>query len=310
MRVVFFGSPEAALPSLEALLEAGHKISLVVTQPDRPSGRGKRLSQNPVKQYALVLGLPVLQPERIRKDPEALAAIRAAEADIHVVVAYGQIIPASIFNLPAFGSVNVHFSLLPKYRGASPVQWALFNGETKTGVTIFKLNENMDEGDILTSVETDILPEENAGMLEARLARIGAELLVQTLAEIDRIVPAPQDHAAATHAPKLQKDAGKIDWDSAAALIGRQVRAFTPWPSAFTFLHGRRLIILGGRAMEAKTGRGRPGSVAAIVKSGIEVCCKDGSLFRIERLRPENRTAMDAYAFSLGGRIKPGDVLG
>lgn len=310
MRIVFFGSPEAALPSLSKLLEAGHTVALAITQPDRPFGRGKKLTPSPVKTFALDHGIPFSQPERIRKDPAALELLQSIRADIHVVVAYGQIIPAAITDLPAYRSINVHFSLLPKYRGASPVQAALLGGEKKTGVTIFRLNERMDEGDILSMVETAILPEENAGELETRLASIGADLLIDTLARIDSIVPVPQDHAAATSAPKIQKEDGKLAWASEAAAINRKVRAFTPRPSAFTFFKGQRLIILKGRALESTTAEDAPGRILAVAKDGLDVCCKDGTIYRIHFLQPESKTAMDAHAYSLNGRIKIGDLLG
>ena len=193
MRVVFFGSPEAAVPSFRALLEAGHEIPLIVAQPDRPVGRGRRLLPGPVKRFALERGIPVAQPEKIRLDPEILDRLRAAAPDIQVVVAYGQIIPMTIVSLPPRGTVNVHFSLLPRYRGAAPVAAAIAAGETRTGVTIFSLNEKMDEGDILAEEETPIGPSETAGELEARLASLGAGLLLRTLDRYDEITPRAQD---------------------------------------------------------------------------------------------------------------------
>jgi methionyl-tRNA formyltransferase len=310
MRLVFFGSPEAALPSLEALRDAVHAIALVVTQPDRPSGRGKVITAGAVKRFALDHKIPVIQPESIRKDPAALEAIRNAAADIHVVVAFGQIIPASIFDLPKHKSINVHFSLLPKYRGAAPVSRALLEGEAKTGVTIFRLNEKMDEGDILATAATDIFPAENAGELETRLAGIGARLLSATLARIDDITPVPQNHALATYAPKIQKEDGRIDWRAHAAAVARKVRAFTPRPGAFTMFKGQRVIIIEG----GEAGRGgdeRPhGTILAVNKSGLEVACGENSAFRIARLRPESRSPMEAYAYSLSGRMKALDVFG
>ena len=309
MRAVFFGSPEAAIPSLAALLGAGHAVDLVVTQPDRPSGRGRRLTASPVKRFALERSIPVLQPERIRKDPAAFESIRDVRADIHVVVAYGQIIPVSIIDIPKHRSINVHFSLLPEYRGAGPVQWALLNGITRTGVTIFRLNEKMDEGDILSLVETGIRPAENAGELEERLARLGADLLLDTLARIDTIIPIAQNHEKATLAPKIGKEDGIIDWTVEAARVDRLVRAFTPRPSAFALFKKQRLIILRGTALAGPKNEGAPGVVAAVGREGIDVRCGDGALFRVQRLQPENRGAMDAFAFSQNGRVRPGDVF-
>ncbi len=308
MRIVFFGSPAVALPSMKKILDAGHSIEFIVTQPDKPSGRGKKLMPCPVKRAALELNIPYHQPLKIRNDQLALEKMKEIQPDLNVVVAYGQIIPASIIYLPKHRSLNVHFSLLPKYRGASPVQWALLNGEKKTGVTIFELNEKMDEGDILARQEVEILPEENAGDLEARLAQVGAELLMKTIAQIDKITPLKQDHARATYAPKLKKEDGKIDWAKSAVKIERQVRAFTPRLAAFSFLEEQRIVIRRGK----NTGKitdpvSSPGEILSIRKEGIEVCCGERSSYLIERLQPENRKEMDAHSFSLGARIKPGD---
>jgi methionyl-tRNA formyltransferase len=310
MRVVFFGSPEAALPSFQTLLDKGHRIELVVTQPDRPSGRGKKLQPPAVKRFALDHHIPVIQPERIRTDSSALEALRRVAADIHVVVAFGQILPEAIIDLPKHKSVNVHFSLLPKYRGAAPVAWAILNGEAETGVTIFRLNAKMDEGDILAAVATEIRPGETAGDLETRLAGLGAVLLADSLGRIETLTPVPQNHALATLAPKIGKDDGRLSWAESAGLVERKVRAFTPRPGAFTIVRGRRLLILRGRALGATKQGPTPGAVSGIAKDGLDIACGDGSVFRIERLQPESRTAMDAYAFSLGERITAGTVLG
>jgi methionyl-tRNA formyltransferase len=309
MRVVFFGSPEAALPALRELLAAGHAIALVVTQPDKPAGRGKKIAASPVKEFAVSLGLPVFQPEKIRTDPVAPERLRTARADIFVIVAYGQILPREIIDIPPRKSVNLHFSLLPRYRGAAPVQGALLDGETRTGVTVFRLNEKMDEGDVLTRSETLILPRETAGELEARLADIGAALLVDTLARIDEIPPRPQDAAAASVAPKIRKEDGRLDWSREAGEVDRRVRAFSPRPSAFTSFKGQRLIVLEGTPLPGTAAGGVPGMVLRIAKEGFEICCGGGTFFRIERLRPESREAMDAYAFTLNGRLRAGDSL-
>jgi methionyl-tRNA formyltransferase len=308
MKIVFFGSPAPALPSLQRIREAGHSIELVITQPDKPTGRGKKLLPCPVKKMALDLNIPVYQPSRIKKDPAALEKLQDIQPELNVVVAYGQIIPSSIIYLPKFNSLNVHFSLLPKYRGASPVQWALLNGEEKTGITIFELNEKMDEGDILAQEELDILPSENAAELETRLAQIGAELIAEIIDDIDKIEPRKQDHSQATYAPKLSKEDGRIDWTKDSLLIERQLRAFTPWPSAFAFLGEKRIKIHKGKRMDTQApASSSPGEIVGIRKKGIEVCCGEQSVFLIEKLQPENRKIMDAYAFSLGGRFKAGE---
>lgn len=310
MRIAFFGSPAAALPSLEALLEAGHTISLVVTQPDRPAGRGKLPLAPPVKAFALGLGLRVLQPPRIRNDAEFLDELRSAAPDINVVVAYGQILPDTVIYLPRLKSVNVHFSLLPKYRGAAPVVWAILKGEQKTGITIFELNARMDEGDIVSREELDIRARETAGELEARLARAGAALLVGTLAEIERLPRVPQNHSLATLAPRLKKEQGLIDWTRESGEIERLVRAFSPWPGAFTFWKGQRLILHAGRVAGDGAPQAPPGRVEAAARTGIAVRCGGGTLYIIERLQRENKRALDAAEFLPGTRIAPGDILG
>jgi methionyl-tRNA formyltransferase len=299
MKIVFFGSPALALPSLNKLLETNHSIDLIITQPDRPSGRGKKLMPCPVKKTALDLNIPYYQPLKIRKDLIALQKIKDIEPDLNVVVAYGQIIPSSIIYLPRYK---------PKYRGASPVQWALLDGEEKTGITIFELNEKMDEGDILAQEEVNIFPDENAAELETRLAQKGADLLIKTIAQIDKLKHQQQDHSQATYAPKIRKEDGKIDWTKNSLYIERQVRAFTPWPSAFAFLKDIRIKINKGRKVEKEAPPGSSsGEISGIEKEGIEVCCGDGSTFLIESLQPENRRRMDAYAFTLGAEIKIGD---
>ena len=310
MKIVFFGSPVLALPSLKKLLETDHSIDLIITQPDRPSGRGKKLMPCPVKKTALDLNIPYYQPLKIRKDEIALDKIKEIEPDLNVVVAYGQIIPSSIIYLPRYNSLNVHFSLLPKYRGASPVQKALLDGEAKTGITIFELNEKMDEGDILVQEEVNIFPDENAADLEARLAQKGADLLIKAIAQIDKLKHRKQDHSQATYAPKIRKEDGKIDWTKNSLYIERRVRAFTPWPSAYAFLKDIRIKIHKGRKIEKEAPPGSSaGEISGIKKEGIEVCCGEGSIYLIESLQPENRKRMDAYAFSLGAEIKPGDIF-
>ena len=307
MKLVFFGSPAIALVSLKRIIEEGHIIELVISQPDKPTGRGKKLIPTPLKRFAQDLNIPVYQPVKIRKDQIALEKIKKINPDLNVVVAYGQIIPSSITFLPKYNSINVHFSLLPKYRGASPIQWALLNGERKTGVTIFELNERMDEGDILAKEEIDIHSEEGALELEARLAQKGAELLVKTIAKIGKIKPQKQDHSQATYAPRIKKEDGRIKWEKNAIFIERLVKAYTPWPSAYTFLADRRIKILKGKKEAFKGQSSSPGEILEVKKRGIEVCCGDASVFLIENLQPENKKPMSAYSFSLGAKIRPGD---
>jgi methionyl-tRNA formyltransferase len=310
MRIVFFGSPSPALPTLERLLDAGHSVELVITQPDRPAGRGRRLTPSAVKKFALARNIPTLEPERIRKDDSVLARIREARPDVHVVVAYGQIIPGPVIDFPEFHSLNVHFSLLPKYRGAAPVQWTILRGDSESGVTIIELNERMDEGDILASVRTPVGPRETAAGLEARLALAGAELLIQTLDRIDRVERRPQDGSQASLAPKIRKEDGRIDWSKDAEDIDRRVRALAERPGTFTFFRGKRLQIHGGMPLDARSLGRRPGEIIAAAREGLQVACGGGTIFLVQDLQPEGRNRMTAYTFSLGGRVEPAEELG
>lgn len=310
MRIVFFGSPSTALPALNDLIAAGHEIKLIITQPDRPAGRGKKLTPPAVKVFAEYHQLPYLQPQKIRQDKKALEAIRAASPDIIIVVAYGQIIPSSIIYLPPLKALNIHFSLLPKYRGAAPVQRAILNGEKFTGVTIFQLTEKMDEGPILSQEMMSILPRENALELETRLSHIGAQLLIKTLENINRLELKEQDHDLATYAPKLTKEEGRIDWQETAEVIDRKIRAFYRWPGAFTFLNGQRLEIITGQPTQGLMPGTRPGEVVQIDKSGIYVCCGQKTFYLIEKVKPEGKKEMSAYAFYLGAKLKVGTIFG
>ncbi|MCU0244832.1 MAG: methionyl-tRNA formyltransferase [Acidobacteria bacterium] len=311
MKTVFFGSPATALPSLEALLSAGHTVELVVTQPDKPAGRGRRPAASAVKALALERGLPVIEPARIRTDAAALERITAAAPDVNVVVAYGQIIPRAVHYFPRFHSLNVHFSLLPAYRGAAPVQRAVLAGDAETGVTIIELDDRMDEGDILAVERTPLGPRETAAALEARLAVLGARLLVATLGRIDAIERLDQDDARATLAPKVLKEEGRLDWSMPAPVLDRRVLALGDRPGTYTFFRGRRLNVLAGHVPEG-AGReaGEPGRILSVGRSGIAVACGGGTAFLIEQVRPEGKGPMTAHAFSLGTRLSPGDLLG
>jgi methionyl-tRNA formyltransferase len=303
MQVVFLGTPKFAVPTLEALVSARHNVICVVTQPDRPSGRGRHLTPSPIKQSALNLGLPVYQPERIRR-PEAVAAFADLKPDVMVVVGYGQIIPQSIIDIPPHGIINVHGSLLPKYRGAGPIQWAIANGETRTGVTTMRIDAGLDTGDMLLKAETEIGPDETAIELGARLATMGAELLVETLARIDTIVPEKQDPTQATYAPLLKKEDGLIDWLQPAQSIHNRGRGFQPWPGAYTRFRGQQLHIWKSRVTAAEAGQ--PGR---LLRHPLRAVCGEGALELIE-VQLEGRQRIAAEAFVNGQRIADGDILG
>lgn len=309
MRVVLLGSGAFAIPSLEALLAAGHDVAAVVTQPDQEKGRGRALAPPPLKPIALARGIPVLQPRRV-KEPAAQDALRALAPEIQVVVAYGQILPTSVIEIPPRRTVNVHGSLLPRYRGAAPVQWAIVNGETETGVTTMLIDAGLDTGPILLARKAPIGDEETAGQLEPRLARLGAELLVDTLAglEAGRVIPNAQDHGRATLAPIIRKEDGIIDWNLPAAAIERRVRGFHPWPGASTTLAGRGLKVL--RARPVKGADDAPGTLVHLDREGLHVACGQGSRLILLEVQPESRHAMPAPAFAAGARIAPGIRLG
>jgi methionyl-tRNA formyltransferase len=307
VRIVFLGTPEFAVATLERAFAAGHEIAAVVTQPDRPKGRGRQLAAPPVKETALRLGLTVHQPERVRT-PETIELLRGLNPDAMVVVGYGKIIPQAIIDIPRYGIVNVHASLLPRYRGAAPVQWAIARGETVTGVTTMRIDAGLDTGDILMQRETAIGPEETAVELARRLAAMGADLLVETLAGLERgeIVPRPQDSAEATFAPVLKKEDGRIDWTLTAAEIANRIRGFTPWPGCFTHLRGKAIEISRARATAGAAGE--PGSVHPI-RGRLVVTCGEGTALEILEVQMEGRKRMDAAAFQNGYHLMENELL-
>ena len=280
------GTAAFAVPSLRALLGAGHRLQLVVTQPDRP-GHRLRLTQPPVKAAAGEMGLEVFQPERLRR-PESVARLTVAAPELIVVVAYGQIVPRSVLAIPPRGVLNVHASLLPRHRGAAPVAHAILAGDKITGVTIMRLDEQLDHGPVLATRETEIGPGEDAGALGARLALMGAELLVDVLARLDDLQAVEQDHTAATQAPKLSREDGELEWSLAADEIDRRVRALHPWPGVTLPLGGGRVKVLRGRPL---TGSGRPGEVLAAGHDGVEVAAGHGS-YLLQEVQPPGRRPM------------------
>jgi methionyl-tRNA formyltransferase len=305
VRLLFLGSGRFAVPSLEALADAGHELLAVVTQPDKEQGRGRELAAPPVKPVALARGLPVLQPRRVR-EPEAIALLRGLGAELHVVVAYGQILPKAALEIPGRGSVNVHASLLPRYRGAAPIQWAIANGEAETGVTTMLLDEGMDTGPTLLSRREPIQRDDTTATLEPRLARLGSRLLLETIDALaaGTLVPTPQDAARATSAPLLKKEDGVVRWSDEAPAIERKVRAFQPWPGATARLQGRSLRILASRVEAGPAAE--PGTLLDVGADGLLVACGAASALRLLQLQPESRRPMPAAAFAAGARIRPG----
>jgi methionyl-tRNA formyltransferase len=310
MRVVFLGSGAFAIPCFEALLDAGHEVKALVTQPDREKGRGRELAPPPLKPVAEARGVPVLQPRRIR-EPEAQETLRALQPEIQVVVAYGQILPQAVIDIPSRGTVNVHSSLLPKYRGAAPIHWAIANGERVTGVTTMLIDAGLDTGPTLLARETPIAPEDTTASLEPRLARLGAEVLLETLSGLaeNRLTPVPQDHASATHARVLEKEDGRLDWTQPASLLDCRIRGFFPWPGAFTTHEGRTLKILRAQPLSSMPPAG-PGTVLDVSAEGLLVAAGSGSALRLLEVQPESRRAMTAAAFAAGARVQSGAHLG
>lgn len=308
MRIVFMGTPEFAVPSLEALLKSGDQVVGIVTQPDRPKGRGQSLTSSPIKLIAEREQLPLLQPTKM-KDPGFLAALTAWKPDLIAVAAFGRILPPAILNLPAKGCINVHGSLLPKYRGAGPIQWAIINGETDTGITTMLMDEGMDTGAILLQETLAITPEDTAGTLSPRLADLGGRLLIKTISQLKdgTMVPRQQDHSQATLAPLLKKEDGVIDWTMSATAIANRIRGLTPWPGAYTFLEDERWTIWRAVAM-AEEAKELPGTVTQITKDAIQVATGNGVL-ALQELQPANRRRMKVSQYLVGHSISVGCKL-
>jgi methionyl-tRNA formyltransferase len=306
VRVVFLGSGAFAIPSFEAVLDAGHEVRALVTQPDREKGRGRALAPPPLKPVAEARGVPVLQPRRVR-EADVLEALRGMAPEVQIVVAYGQILPRAVIDLPTHGTINVHASLLPLYRGAAPIQWAIVRGESETGVTTMLIDEGLDTGPTLLSRTTPIGASETAADLAPRLARLGAEVLLATLHELETgtLRPVPQDAARATLAPIIDKEEGRLDWTLDAIAIERRIRGFHPWPGTTATLQGRALKVLAARA-EGREGAAEPGTIAALRPEGFVVACGDGSSLLVTRVQPESRRPMAAGAFAAGARLRPG----
>lgn len=314
LRIVFCGTPAFALPTLRALLvQSEFKVEGVVTQPDRPRGRGQVTSSSPVKDAAVAAGIPVYQPQKIRAE-EAYEYFRNATPDVIVIIAYGQIIPARLIAIPRLGWINLHGSLLPKYRGAAPIHWAIASGETRTGLTTMQIDAGLDTGPMLLQHETEIAPDETASQLYLRLAEAGAPLMTETLRGLARgtITPTPQDNSQATLAPPLKREDGRIRWSLPAQEIFNRIRGFQPWPGAFTTFRGKQCAIWGKPALSdttARTSALAPGAIR--VESGeVHVVCGESTTLRLEFVQLEGRKRIVAREFANGARLAPGERFG
>ena len=303
------GTPQAAVPTLRRCLTDGHEVVAVWTQPDRPAKRGYKLAQSPIKEFALAHGLTVHQPQRI-KTGEAKQLFASHDADVAIVVAYGRILPEEFLRTPPRGCINVHFSLLPRYRGAAPTNWAIVNGDDETGVTTMFMEPTLDTGPILLQRATQIGATETAPDLMQRLSEIGAELLSETLARLDEITPQPQDHDKATFAPIIKKEDGVIDWTRSAYAIERAIRGFQPWPTAHTSFNSRGLTIWRAEPVETTNAQVEPGEVILAHGDDLIVQCGDSTALRLLEVQPESRKRMSGREFLAGKQLKVGDRLG
>lgn len=311
MKIVFMGTPEYAAAALKALIQAGHEITAVVTQPDKPRGRSSEPIPPPVKVCAVEQGIPVLQPRRI-KTPEATEELRRYPADVYVVAAFGQILSREILDIPAYGCLNIHASLLPRYRGASPIQHVLLNGDRETGITIMQMDPGIDTGDILYKKKISVMPEDNYETLHNKLAALGGQAVTEALELLEqgRLTPEKQQEEQSCYAPLIGKDMGRIDFGESAEAIDRKIRAMTPWPSAFTSYHGKQLKIWKAAPVLDLTAVGRkPGEIIAIDRDSVAVAAGEGAL-RIYELQLEGKKRMTARDFLPGVRMQPGEVLG
>ena len=312
MKIVFMGTPDFAAAALKSLIDAGHEIVLVVTQPDKPKGRSGQLQTSPVKDVAVDAGIPVFQPAKIRL-PEEVAELKKYDADVFIVAAFGQILSQEILDMPKYGCLNIHASLLPKYRGAAPIQYVIVNGEEKTGITIQQMNAGIDTGDILYTVETDIAEDETFETLHDRLTELGAKAITDMLPLLEqgKIVPVPQNDADSCYVKMIRKEQGHIDFSQSAITIERLVRGLNPWPSAFTFCNGKQMKVWVAKAIEdgSSAAAEECGTVVAVAKDSIDVQTSSGVL-RIYELQLEGKKRMTTQAFLLGMKLPVGTKLG
>ena len=311
MRIAFFGTPAFAVPTLDALLRSTHTVVGAVTQPDRPRGRGQRVSDAPVKALAVELGIPVLQPERLSRDTFE-PAFSEWRADLGVVAAYGKILPQWLLDMPRFGMINVHASLLPKYRGAAPVHRAVIEGESETGVTIMRVVKALDAGPMMAHIVRPIGPNETTDVIERDLAASGAELLVTVVNDLaaGRVVETPQDDTLATYAPRLTKDEGRLDFAMPALAIHNRIRGLRPWPGAFTTLREQRLVLHQARLSEHEPHRAEPGTCLVAGAHGITIACGHGSAVDVLQVQPEGRRVMSARDYLAGHGVLTGQRFG
>ena len=309
MRVIFMGTPDFSVGTLEALIQAGHQVVLAVTQPDKPKGRGGKMQFPPVKETALEHGIPVFQPRKVR-EPENIEELKKYQADVIVVVAFGQILPREILELTPYGCINVHASLLPSYRGAAPIQWAVINGEKVSGVTTMQMDEGLDTGDMLLKTEVPLEPEETGGSLHDKLAAAGASLCVRTLKALEEgtVTPKKQGESPTAYASMLKKEMGEIRWEDPAISIERLIRGLNPWPSAYTGWQDKTMKIWEAEVLEEDSGQ-EPGTVVRVDKDGFLVQTGKG-LLKVTALQIPGKKRMEADAFLRGYSMEPGEKLG
>jgi methionyl-tRNA formyltransferase len=308
LKIIFMGTSAFAVPSFKALIENGEEVVCVVTQPDRPKGRGREIQSTPVKEIALQHDLPLFQPQSI-KDENSINEIKGLSPDLFVVVAFGQILSRAMLDIPPLGAINVHASLLPKYRGAAPINWALINGEEMAGITTMVLDEGMDTGPILLQRPFDIKPEDNASSLHDRLSVLGAELLIETIDRLKKSEwkPIPQDHTKASYAPRLKKEDGLIDWRKSAREIQNLIRGLLPWPSAYTHLEGKTLKIFDSVVIDEEM-KGEVGEIVGVSREGFKVITGKGGLL-IRELQLQDRKRMRVSEFIQGYKVVMGTIL-
>lgn len=311
IRIVYMGTPDFAVEPLEAIIKAGYEVAAVVTQPDKQKGRGKEVKMTPVKECALRHGIPVFQPVKI-KEPEAVAELEKYQADLFVVAAFGQLLSEEILNMPEYGCINIHASLLPAYRGAAPIQWAVLNGEKESGVTIMQMDKGLDTGDMLLKRSVELSPTETGDSLHDKLMHLGAELIVEALPKLEKgeLVPEKQKDELSSYAKKLTKAMGQIDWSKDAVSLERWIRGLNSWPSAYTFFGGKTLKIWEARVAEENGAqKAEPGQVVSVSREGFTVACGQGAL-QILSLQLEGKKRVLTREFLLGYQVEPGMILG